>query len=95
MPALEHQGIGYFVLDPTLHPECFSYCFNLGLRIRLVFEFPLAFIKFYFFRRHVTGGLAGFQMAMFGAISRFVRIVRMLELAEKARASGPDTPSAK
>jgi glycosyltransferase involved in cell wall biosynthesis len=67
----------------------------LSLRIRLVFEFPLAFIKFYFFRRHVTGGLAGFQMAMFGAISRFVRIVRMLELAEKARASGPDTPSAK
>lgn len=32
MPALEHQGIGYFVLDPTLHPEYFSYCFNPGLR---------------------------------------------------------------
>jgi hypothetical protein len=32
MPALVHAGIGYFVLDPKLHPEYFSYCFNPGLR---------------------------------------------------------------
>ena len=67
----------------------------LSLQIRLVFEFPMAFLKFYFFRRHITGGLAGFQMAMFGAISRFVRIVRMLEAARKARADGKTTPSPK
>lgn len=64
----------------------------LALRIRLVLEFPMAFFKFYFLRRHITGGFAGFQMAMFGAISRFVRIVRMLEIAEKAKAAGTVTP---
>jgi hypothetical protein len=32
MPRLSHDGIGYFVLDPKLHPEYFSYCFNPGLR---------------------------------------------------------------
>ena len=32
MPALQHDGIGYFILDPKLHPEYFSYCFNPGLR---------------------------------------------------------------
>jgi hypothetical protein len=31
-------------------------------------------------------------MAMFGAISRFVRIVRMLEIAQKAKAAGTGTP---
>jgi hypothetical protein len=52
----------------------------------------MAFFKFYFLRRHITGGFAGFQMAMFGAISRFVRIVRMLEIAQKAKAAGTGTP---
>ncbi len=32
MPGLVHAGVGYFVLDPKLHPEYFSYCFNPGLR---------------------------------------------------------------
>jgi len=32
MPALTLEGIGYFVLDPALHPEYFSYSFNPGLR---------------------------------------------------------------
>jgi hypothetical protein len=32
MPKLSHDGIDYFVLDPKLHPEYFSYCFNPGLR---------------------------------------------------------------
>jgi hypothetical protein len=32
MPMLSQDGIGYFVLDPALHPEYFSYCFNPGLR---------------------------------------------------------------
>jgi glycosyltransferase involved in cell wall biosynthesis len=64
----------------------------VSLRIRLVLELPMAFFKYYFLRRHITGGMAGFQMAMFGAISRFVRIVRMLEIAEKVKASGTTAP---
>jgi hypothetical protein len=53
------------------------------LRFRLVFEFPAAFLRYYILRRHFTGGLQGFQSAMIGAISRFVRISRMLEAAER------------
>jgi hypothetical protein len=32
MPKRSHDGIEFFVLDPKLHPEYFSYCFNPGLR---------------------------------------------------------------
>lgn len=32
MPAQSLDGIGYYVLDPSLHPEYFSYSFNPGLR---------------------------------------------------------------
>lgn len=49
------------------------------LTLRLITEFPIAFFKLYFGRRHFTGGVAGFQVAMIGAFYRFVRIVRMLE----------------
>ncbi len=57
-----------------------------ALKFRLLFEFPAAFFKYYFMRRHFTGGLAGFRAAMTGAISRYVRIARMLEAAERRRA---------
>lgn len=53
------------------------------LRLRLVFEFPLAFLKYYLVRRHFTGGLKGFVASMIGAYSRFSRIARMLEMAER------------
>jgi GT2 family glycosyltransferase len=33
-PDTEVQGIGYIVMDPTRHPEHFSYSFNPGLRRR-------------------------------------------------------------
>jgi glycosyltransferase involved in cell wall biosynthesis len=49
------------------------------LAIRLVTEFPLSFVKYYFGRGHVFGGLVGFQFAMITAFYRFVRIVRMME----------------
>ena len=49
------------------------------LGVRLVTEFPLAFLKYYVARGHVFGGLVGFQFAMITAFYRFVRIVRMLE----------------
>jgi glycosyltransferase involved in cell wall biosynthesis len=57
------------------------------LRLRLIFEFPAAFVRYYFLRRHFTGGIAGFQSAMIGATSRFVRIARMLELAQRPEAA--------
>jgi glycosyltransferase involved in cell wall biosynthesis len=61
------------------------------LRFRLVFEFPLSFLRYYVMRRHFTGGLLGFQTAMIGAFSRYARIALMLEAAERP---GPATPRA-
>ncbi len=53
------------------------------LRLRLVFEFPAAFLRYYVARRHFTGGLMGFQSSMIGAMSRFARIARMLEATQR------------
>lgn len=53
------------------------------LRIRVIFEFPFAFLRYYFVRRHFTGGIAGFETAVVGAYSRFIRIARMLEDAQR------------
>ena len=53
------------------------------LRLRLLFEFPAAFLRYYFLRRHFMGGLKGFQSSMIGAYSRFARIARMLEAAQR------------
>ena len=47
------------------------------LALRLVTEFPMSFLKYYFVRTHVTGGLMGFQYAMILAFYRFIRVVRM------------------
>lgn len=54
---------------------------SLALRLRLVSEFPIAFVRYYFWRRHFTGGLMGFQIAMSAAYGRFARIAFMLENA--------------
>lgn len=48
------------------------------LACRLVTEFPMSFMKYYFVRTHFLGGLMGFQYAMVLSFYRFVRIVRML-----------------
>jgi glycosyltransferase involved in cell wall biosynthesis len=47
------------------------------LALRLVTEFPMSFLKYYFVRTHITGGLMGFQYAMILAFYRFIRVVRM------------------
>jgi glycosyltransferase involved in cell wall biosynthesis len=60
------------------------------LRLRLVLEFPAAFLRYYFLRRHFTGGLAGFQSSMIGAVSRFARISRMIEMAERPETKRAD-----
>ncbi len=54
---------------------------SLLLSLRLITEFPMAFVRYYFWRRHFTGGLMGFQIAMSAAFSRFARIAFMLEKA--------------
>lgn len=62
------------------------------LRLRVIFEFPFAFLRYYFVRRHFTGGIAGFETAVVGAYSRFIRIARMLE-ARRRPAIGADKPT--
>ncbi len=52
---------------------------RLALMLRLIFEFPAAFLKFYFLRRYCLGGVDGFTMAMITAFGRFLRIAKMLE----------------
>ena len=49
------------------------------LYIRLFAEFPFQFLKIYFLRRHVFGGIQGFIMAMIYSFSRFLRIAKKLE----------------
>lgn len=56
---------------------------SFALRLRLITEFPMAFFRYYFWRRHFTGGLMGFQIAMSAAYGRFARIAFMLEKAER------------
>jgi glycosyltransferase involved in cell wall biosynthesis len=49
------------------------------LALRLVTEFPMQFLKYYFVRTHVTGGLKGLQFALITAFYRHIRILRMWE----------------
>jgi glycosyltransferase involved in cell wall biosynthesis len=49
------------------------------LALRIVTELPMQFLKYYFWRTHVFGGLRGFQFAAITAFYRWVRIVRMRE----------------
>ena len=53
------------------------------LLLRLPFEMPIAFVKFYVFRRHVTGGWKGFVFALSAAFARTLRVAKMLERAER------------
>jgi glycosyltransferase involved in cell wall biosynthesis len=55
-----------------------------GLLLRLPFEMPLAFMRFYVLRRHVTGGWRGFMFALATAFMRTLRVAKMLERAEDA-----------
>ena len=47
------------------------------LRLRLLTELPLTFFKYYFARRHVTGGLTGLTVTSIIAYYRWLRVVRM------------------
>jgi len=49
------------------------------LNLRLIFEFPSTFLKFYLLRRYFMGGFDGFIMAITSAFGRWLRIVMMYE----------------
>ncbi len=59
----------------------------LELNIRLVTDLPANFLKYYFIRTHILGGLMGLQFATITAFYRWVRIVRMKELLNAKRSS--------
>ena len=42
--------------------------------LRMIFEFPFQFLKYYFIRRHIFGGCDGFVYAASLAMSRWMRI---------------------
>jgi hypothetical protein len=52
---------------------------RLGLALRLPFEFPVAFLKYYFLRRYFLAGLDGLVYGIVGAFSRFIRVAMMIE----------------
>ncbi|MGE4127695.1 MAG: glycosyltransferase family 2 protein [Hyphomicrobiaceae bacterium] len=52
---------------------------RFGLLVRLVIEFPVTFLKFYFLRRYFLAGVEGFNMAVVTAFGRWLRIAMMLE----------------
>lgn len=49
------------------------------LAVRLVTEFPMAFVQYYLLRRLFTGGLYGLCIAVIKAFSRWARIAKMWE----------------
>lgn len=56
---------------------------KFSLCLRLIFEFPLAFIKYYLIRRHFTGALTGFVTAIILAFYRWKRIYLFLTKIKK------------
>ena len=50
---------------------------KLGLALRLPFEYPSVFIRFYLLRRHFTGGWNGVRTAHIAAEARFKRLLKM------------------
>lgn len=51
--------------------------------IRIYFEFPLQFLKYFFVRRLFLGGWYGFTVAVMAAYRQFMRLAKWKELASK------------
>jgi glycosyltransferase involved in cell wall biosynthesis len=51
----------------------------MTLRVRLIFEFPISFVKYYVCRLHCTGGWKGFYFSLSHAFMRTSRIAKILE----------------
>lgn len=54
-----------------------------ALRLRLPFEGPAVFLKFWLLKGHALGGWKGFFFALTVAYARMLRLVKMLERAER------------
>ena len=54
------------------------------LKLRIVFGFPLNFVRNYFFRGHIWGGHKGYVFALNTAYTRTLRIAKALELKHQA-----------
>lgn len=52
---------------------------KLQVLLRLPFEFPFQFLKFYLLRRHFTGGIKGLQFSAVSAYYRWMRLMKMLK----------------
>lgn len=62
------------------------------LALRLAFEFPVSFVKFYFVRRYFLAGFDGLTQALISAFGRYVRVAMMLERANaEAKKKPPAT----
>ena len=61
---------------------------RVGLVVRVVFELPLTFLKFYFLRRYFLGGIDGFTTAILTAVGRFARVAMMLERIDHGDGDG-------
>lgn len=59
---------------------------------RIFFEFPLAFLKAYFIRRHALRGVYGFITAMNFAFYRFLRVAKDYERRRLALKQGQKKP---
>ena len=55
------------------------------LKLRLITEFPINFIRYYFFKGYFMGGTSGLTYAMISAFFRFSRIAKMIELGQTQR----------
>lgn len=53
-----------------------------GLILRLPFEFPASFLKFYLLRRHLTGGWKGLAFSIVAAFGRTLRVIKLLARTE-------------
>ena len=54
-----------------------------GLLLRLPFEMPIAFFKFYLLRGHALGGWKGLVFSLTAAFARMVRLAKMLERLDR------------
>jgi glycosyltransferase involved in cell wall biosynthesis len=61
------------------------------LALRLIFEFPVSFLKFYFLRRYFLAGFDGLTQAMISAFGRYLRVAMMLERANAEAKKKPPT----
>ncbi len=75
MAQLMRKQLNYFEMQAKeLKPK------RARLWLRLPFEFPVQFFKYYILRRHIFGGIDGLVVSQIEAFMRFVRLVIFLGL---------------